>query len=63
MAEIKHCTTQINITVSSELVPTMRNILIASCVLLWQQGKVLGSIYCTCDKVVDFPKSGHICGF
>ena len=28
--------------------------------MLWQQVKALGCIYFTCDKVVDFPKSGHI---
>ena len=36
------------------------NYLIAAYVLLWQQGKVLGSIYFTRHKVVDFPKSGYI---
>ena len=36
------------------------NILISVCVLLRQQGKVLGSIYFMRDKVDDFPKSGHI---
>ena len=36
------------------------NILITASVLLWQLGQVLVSIYFTHDKVVDFPKSGHI---
>jgi len=27
------------------------------CVLLWQQGKVLNAY----NKVVDFPKFGHLC--
>ena len=42
-----------------ELPEILLNILKATCVLLWQQCKVLGSIYFTIDKVVDFPKSGH----
>ena len=29
---------------------------IAACTAIWQQGKVLGSIYFMYDKVVDFPK-------
>ena len=62
-AEVNHCTLQINITVSSVLYCTINflNILIAIYVLLWQQEKVLGSIYFMHVKVVDFPKYDHKC--
>ena len=30
-----------------------------ACLLLWQQGNIMGSTYFTCDKVVDFTKCGH----
>jgi len=45
-----------------ELPEILWSILIAACVLLWQQGKIRVSIYSKRDKVVDFPKSGHKCG-
>ena len=36
------------------------NILITASVLLWQQRKVLSSIYFMHDKMVDFPKSRYV---
>ena len=51
---------ELGIGLYHELPETSRNISRAACVLLWQQHKVLGSIYFTHDKVVDFPKSSHI---
>ena len=47
------------ISLYNKLPEVLGNILKAACVLLWQQGKALGSIYFTHDKVVDFPKSSH----
>ena len=59
-----HSTNQLfsehRISLCNELLEILWNILRTVCVLLWQQCKVLGSIYFTSDKVVDFPKSGHI---
>ena len=48
---------ELSVILYHELPETLQNILIAASVLLWQQGKVLGSIYFMHDKVVDFPKS------
>ena len=54
---------ELSFTLYNELPEFLGNILIAVCILLWQQGKVLGSTYFIRDKVVDFPKSGHkYCG-
>ena len=59
-----HCTNQPfsehRISLCYELLEMFWAILKAACILLWQQCKVVGSIYFTCDKVIDFPKSGHI---
>ena len=52
---------ELNVRLYNELPATLWNILIATSVLLWQQGKVLGSIYFRPDKVVDFSKSRHKC--
>ena len=54
----KHCSEH-RISLYHELPEILWNILRSTCALLWQQRKVLDSIYFTRDKVVDFPKSGH----
>jgi len=62
--KVLHSVNQYNSELSNSLYhklpETFRNISRAACVLLWQQRKVLGSIYFTRDKMADFPKSGHI---
>jgi len=59
-----HCTNQPfsehRISLCYELLEMLWIILKAACVLLWQQCKVVGSIYFTRDEVVDFPTSNHI---
>ena len=52
---------ELSFSLYHELPEILWNILISACVLLRQQGKVLGSIYSTHDRLVDFSKSGHIC--
>ena len=52
---------ELSFTLYYKLPEILWNILIAVCIQLWQQGKVLVSIVFMHDKVVDFPKSGHIC--
>jgi len=49
-----------SISLYHELPDILWNHLIATFVLLWQQGTIPGSIYFTHDKVVDFPKFSHI---
>jgi len=56
----RHCS-EYRIIQYHELPEILSNILRTACILLWQQHKVLSSIYFTREKVVDFPKFGHIC--
>jgi len=62
MHSLNQCSSEHRISLYHDIPEILWNMFIAACVLLWQQGKVLSStcIYFTCDKVVDFPKSGHI---
>ena len=52
---------ELSFSLYNDLPGILGNILIGACILLWQQDKVLGSIYFMHDKVVDFPKYDHKC--
>ena len=54
----QHCSRH-RIILYHELPEILWSILIAACVLLWLQPKVIGSIYFRRDKVIDFPKPDH----
>ena len=55
----QHCSTH-RISLFREKPKFLWNILIAACILLWQQPKVPGSLYFMHEKVINFLKSSHI---